>query len=284
MSILKRKVLQQRRRGGSALGDPHGARFYSTVLGRFLSPDPLVGGSGPLIVNLALSSVQGLNMPAKFGSLAMSRAPNNPQSLDRYSYAMNNPLRYTDPTGLFASEGEEVFWKFLHTLVDWGYSGAEINRLLRPNCCGGTGYEAAEKARSMIGVPYQMVNDADGRADRNQDGRPDYLDCSGLVVNVYAELGLLTRGGDIRTAQQLFEWAGTGSNSKDRSDLLPGDLVFYTDTYDTTDYVSHVAIYEGGGMLVVADEPRGPGTGSVREVPLDGYLRTKLVGYGRPRY
>ena len=25
--------------------------------------------------------------------------PNNPQSLNRYSYALNNPLRYTDPSG-----------------------------------------------------------------------------------------------------------------------------------------------------------------------------------------
>ena len=48
----------------------YGARFYSTVLGRFLSPDPLVV------------------------------APGDPQMLDRYAYVRNNPLRYVDPTGL----------------------------------------------------------------------------------------------------------------------------------------------------------------------------------------
>jgi len=26
--------------------------------------------------------------------------PGNPQSLNRYSYALNNPLRYTDPSGV----------------------------------------------------------------------------------------------------------------------------------------------------------------------------------------
>ena len=45
------------------------ARFYSPKLGRFLSADTLV--SNPL----------------------------NPQTLNRFSYVRNNPLRYTDPTG-----------------------------------------------------------------------------------------------------------------------------------------------------------------------------------------
>ena len=45
------------------------ARFYDPTLGRFLSPDSIVPGYG------------------------------NPQALNRYSYVLNNPLRYTDPTG-----------------------------------------------------------------------------------------------------------------------------------------------------------------------------------------
>ncbi len=46
------------------------ARWYSPVLGRFLSPDPIVPN------------------------------PVNPQHLNRYSYALNNPFLYTDPSGL----------------------------------------------------------------------------------------------------------------------------------------------------------------------------------------
>jgi len=45
------------------------ARLYDPVLGRFISPDSMVPD------------------------------PNNPQSLNRYSYALNNPLRYIDPSG-----------------------------------------------------------------------------------------------------------------------------------------------------------------------------------------
>ena len=44
-------------------------RFYDPLLGRFLSPDPYV------------------------------QAPDNPQNYNRYSYCLNNPLKYTDPNG-----------------------------------------------------------------------------------------------------------------------------------------------------------------------------------------
>lgn len=46
-----------------------GARYYDPALGRFISPDPIIPN------------------------------PRNPQSVNRYSYALNNPLRYVDPTG-----------------------------------------------------------------------------------------------------------------------------------------------------------------------------------------
>ena len=53
----------------------YGARYYDPVIGRFISPDTIVPN------------------------------PANPQSLNRYSYAFNNPCRYTDPTG---HDGEEA--------------------------------------------------------------------------------------------------------------------------------------------------------------------------------
>ena len=49
----------------------YGARYYSPTIGRFLSQDPASG-------DLA-----------------------NPQTLNKYSYVLNNPLRYTDPTGMW---------------------------------------------------------------------------------------------------------------------------------------------------------------------------------------
>jgi RHS repeat-associated protein len=49
------------------------ARLYDPVLGRFLSPDPYV------------------------------QAPDFSQNFNRYSYSLNNPLKYTDPSGEFFS-------------------------------------------------------------------------------------------------------------------------------------------------------------------------------------
>ncbi|HUV51760.1 MAG TPA: RHS repeat-associated core domain-containing protein [Dehalococcoidia bacterium] len=53
----------------------YGARYYLPAMGRFISADTVVPN------------------------------PYNPQSLNRYSYCLNNPLRYTDPTG---HDGAEV--------------------------------------------------------------------------------------------------------------------------------------------------------------------------------
>jgi RHS repeat-associated protein len=47
----------------------YGARFYSPKLGRFISADSIVPGVS------------------------------NPQALNRYSYALNNPIKYNDPSG-----------------------------------------------------------------------------------------------------------------------------------------------------------------------------------------
>ena len=58
--------------------DYFGARYYASTMGRFLSPDP----SG---LTYAVAA--------------------NPQSLNLYSYALNNPLKFIDPTGMYCFYG-----------------------------------------------------------------------------------------------------------------------------------------------------------------------------------
>jgi RHS repeat-associated protein len=53
--------------------DYFGARYYSSTIGRMMSPDP-----------------SGLSYAD----------PTNPQSLNLYSYVLNNPLKFTDPSGM----------------------------------------------------------------------------------------------------------------------------------------------------------------------------------------
>ena len=53
--------------------DNFGARYDSSQYGRFMTPDPMLN----------------------------SGRPNNPQTWNRYAYALNNPIIVTDPTGLY---------------------------------------------------------------------------------------------------------------------------------------------------------------------------------------
>ncbi|MDY7077419.1 MAG: RHS repeat-associated core domain-containing protein [Chloroflexota bacterium] len=61
----------QRNEAGIGLMD-YNARFYDPFLGRFISADTIVP------------------------------EPGNPQSLNRYSYVLGNPLKYRDPSGHWA--------------------------------------------------------------------------------------------------------------------------------------------------------------------------------------
>lgn len=67
------------------------ARYYSSNFGRFLSPDEFTGGPVD-----AFSSSD----PLPTSSLPYALIT-NPQSLNKYTYTWNNPLRYTDPDGHF---------------------------------------------------------------------------------------------------------------------------------------------------------------------------------------
>jgi RHS repeat-associated protein len=65
------------------------ARYYSSAQGRFISPDEFTGGPDELFVFADAASAN----PTFYADLT------NPQSLNKYQYTYNNPLRYTDPDG-----------------------------------------------------------------------------------------------------------------------------------------------------------------------------------------
>jgi peptidoglycan DL-endopeptidase CwlO len=119
-----------------------------------------------------------------------------------------------------------------------------------PVTSSGAGHpQAASIAMRYLGIPYVW-----GGAS------PSGFDCSGLVMYVYAQLG-------ISLAHYTgAQWSETMPISE--SQAQPGDLVFFNG-------VSHVGIYIGGGQMVDA-----PHTGSVVRVDsiggfgsIDGFRR-----------
>ena len=68
-------------------------RIYDPVVGRFLQADPFV------------------------------QAPKNLQNLNRYSYVLNNPLSYTDPSGYFFNKLGKSIKKNWRTIAAIGIAG-----------------------------------------------------------------------------------------------------------------------------------------------------------------
>jgi cell wall-associated NlpC family hydrolase len=121
----------------------------------------------------------------------------------------------------------------------------------QPASPGGGHPEAATIATRYLGVPYVW-----GGAS------PSGFDCSGLVMYVYAQLGISL------PHYTVSQWNATTPISL--SQIQPGDLLFF-------DHLGHVGIYIGGGQFIHA-----PHTGTVVQISsLSGYYSSVLDGARR---
>ena len=88
----------------------YNARYYDPVIGRFISADTVVPGNAsggmdgvalrPLTVAFHEPGfIATLNGEGANADKLHWGGPVNPQALNRYSYVMNNPIRWTDPSG-----------------------------------------------------------------------------------------------------------------------------------------------------------------------------------------
>ncbi len=108
--------------------------------------------------------------------------------------------------------------------------------------------QALSYARAHIGYSYVWA--AAG---------PDSFDCSGLMLAAYASAGISIPHSSATLSQMYTPVA--------RADLRPGDLIFWYSP------VHHVAMYEGNGMMVHAQNP----SVGVVETPVDQW-----IGWGIP--
>lgn len=104
-----------------------------------------------------------------------------------------------------------------------------------PKITGKNGSSIVSIAESMLGVPYVF-------AGSSSSG----IDCSGLVMYCYAQIGISLPHG----ATQIYLHSGV---SVPRSDIKAGDVI----CYDYGSYCGHVAIYVGNGQVIHASSTRG---------------------------
>jgi hypothetical protein len=96
--------------------------------------------------------------------------------------------------------------------------------------------DAVDLAASLVGRPY--VWGAEG---------PHSFDCSGLTQYVYQEFG-------VELPRRAISQSRVGEPAGRR--LQRGDLLFFS-TDSRQDLVTHVGLYEGGGMMIEASKRYG---------------------------
>ncbi len=114
----------------------YGARFYSPKLGRFLSPDTIVPGYA------------------------------NPQNLNRFAYGLNNPSRYTDPTGhricdydcQIEYEGADPAYKHYCESCEWNVAKQRKNEKIAEKILDSTTKLGLWTVAPPVRLFYQTIN------------------------------------------------------------------------------------------------------------------------------
>jgi RHS repeat-associated protein len=128
--------------------DNFGARYNSSQMGRFMSPDP--------------------------GNIGVDRL--NPQSWNAYSYSLNNPLSLTDPTGLYVCEDSTK----CDSKNDQGFAKSLADAQTAANKLTGDDQAAAQRAIDAYGA-QGVDNGVNLRFDANIKGGDAVTEVSGVA-------------------------------------------------------------------------------------------------------
>jgi RHS repeat-associated protein len=92
------------------------ARYYSSAQGRFTSPDEFTGGPFEMFEDVLPGN------PTFYAELE------DPQSLNKYHYCLNNPLRYIDPDGHQGTTTDRLKQAVVDTARTVGDFGGGVGR------------------------------------------------------------------------------------------------------------------------------------------------------------
>jgi len=170
----------------------YNARYYDATIGRFISADPIVPDTM------------------------------TPQAFNRYSYVVNNPLKYTDPTGLFSPE-QLIEWFGNWLCGYWEDNNQDLWEALLAGTFGDMGI-LAQLGMSDSGFAKFKLDPS------NQAGQLMIEDWNGEIWNVGTFFShYLDEGWDITTHGDpdfLFKTV----NGYDPNDQLRGEIPeFYID-------------------------------------------------------
>ena len=115
--------------------------------------------------------------------------------------------------------------------------------------------EIITTAQKYLGVPYCMGGTS-----------IKCMDCSGLLVQVFALH-------NIRLPHNSQEQARYGTIITGKDDLVKGDLVFFTRTYKTNNFITHSGIYTGDDKFIHTSTGKGVTITSLN----DSYWKEKFV-------
>ncbi len=168
-------------------------RVYDPLLGRFMSPDNYI------------------------------QAPDYTQNFNRYSYALNNPLIYTDPSGDFIAEAI--------SLLAFTYFGGVQSNFLKSSASGSNPFNPANWDWSSPGTyvglasGFSMGMNASGISkgilekletsmhQKNIDGFSESIEAKGYIVNLRnGGFGSYTPNPDLGGTSTHFYFLGTYSD------------------------------------------------------------------------
>lgn len=121
--------------------------------------------------------------------------------------------------------------------------------------------EEKNKDRSMAEKFVDMAKAQLGKEYVYSTEGPDTFDCSGLVYYCLKNIGYKVSRQSSRGYASMASWEDVES----KSDLMTGDLIFFRNS--SSERISHVAIYMGGGQIIHAI----PSENSVYISTLTGY-------------